>query len=90
MSKILSTGLRIGYIVCDIDLCDKIEIMKQVNDVHTNIFSQIIAERWLDTCDFEAHLELCRNVYKKKCELMLKTMDECFEVYYRRFEHRRR
>ena len=80
-SKVLSPGMRIGFVCASEKLVEKMVVLKQVNDVHTNVFSQIIADRWLETCDFEAHLELCRNVYKKKCELMLKTMDEEFPSF---------
>lgn len=77
-SKVLSPGLRIGFAVANKKLIEKMVILKQVNDVHTNIFTQVVADEWLSTCDFEAHLDLCREVYKKKCNLMLKTMDETF------------
>lgn len=80
-SKVLSPGLRIGFVCANEKLVDKMVVLKQVNDVHTNIFSQILADEWLENYSFEDHLELCRNVYKKKCELMLKTMDEEFPSY---------
>ena len=34
-SKILSPGMRLGYIVAPAPLAEKIEMLKQVNDVHT-------------------------------------------------------
>lgn len=80
-SKVLSPGLRIGFACANEKLIEKMVVLKQVNDVHTNVFSQIMADEWLTECDFEEHLELCRNVYRKKCALMLKTMDEEFPDY---------
>ncbi len=80
-SKVLSPGMRIGFACANEKLIEKMVVLKQVNDVHTNIFSQIIADEWLSECDFEEHLALCRRVYEKKCELMLKTMDEEFPEF---------
>ncbi len=78
MSKILSPGLRIGYIVCDSVLCDKIEIMKQVNDVHTPCLTQMIACEFLKRCDVQAHIKKACEIYGKKCRFML----ECMEKYF--------
>lgn len=78
LSKILSPGLRIGYIVCGAELCDKIEIMKQVNDVHTPCLTQMIACEYLEKCDVAAHIEKACRVYGEKCEFMLSCMDKYF------------
>lgn len=78
MSKILSPGLRIGYIVCSAELCDKIEIMKQVNDVHTPCLTQMIAYEFLKKCDVEAHIKKACEVYGRKCRFMLDCMDKYF------------
>lgn len=78
LSKILSPGLRIGYIVCDGVLCDKIEIMKQVNDVHTPCLTQMIACEFLKKCDVDAHIKKACEVYGRKCRFML----ECMEKYF--------
>lgn len=80
-SKVLSPGMRIGFACANEKLIEKMVVLKQVNDVHTNVFSQIIADEWLKECDFEEHLSLCREVYEKKCSLMLKTMDEEFPEF---------
>ncbi len=78
LSKILSPGLRIGYIVCDGELCDKIEVMKQVNDVHTPCLTQMIATEFLKRYDVDAHIKKSCEVYGKKCRFML----ECMEKYF--------
>ncbi|MBQ6907892.1 MAG: PLP-dependent aminotransferase family protein, partial [Clostridia bacterium] len=78
LSKILSPGLRIGYLVCRAELCDKIEIIKQVNDVHTPCLTQMIATEFLKRYDVSAHIKKACEVYGRKCRFMM----ECMEKYF--------
>ena len=70
-SKVLAPGIRVGYCSAPKEIISKIIVCKQVSDVHTNIWAQILAERFLSTCDMEKHLVEIRKIYKHKCELML-------------------
>ncbi len=78
MSKILSPGLRVGYIVCRAELCDKIEIMKQVNDVHTPCLTQMIACEFLKRYNIDDYIKRACEVYGRKCRFMLSCMDKYF------------
>lgn len=78
LSKILSPGMRIGYVVCGAELCDKIEIIKQVNDVHTPCLTQMIAAEFLKRYDVEKHIGKACSVYGSKCRFML----DCIEKYF--------
>ena len=78
LSKILAPGLRIGYVVAGGELVDKIEIMKQVNDVHTPCLTQMIATEFLKKYDVEAHIKKACEVYGRKCAFML----DCMEKYF--------
>ena len=78
MSKILSPGLRVGYIVCRAELCDKIEIMKQVNDVHTPCLTQMIACEFLKRYNIDDYIKKACEVYGRKCRFMLSCMDKYF------------
>jgi len=78
LSKILSPGLRIGYLAADAEMCDKVEIVKQVNDVHTPCLTQMIATEFLKKYDVEAHIKKSCEVYGDKCKFML----ECMEKYF--------
>ena len=78
LSKILSPGMRIGYIVCRAELCDKIEIVKQVNDVHTPCLTQMMAAEFLKRYDVSAHIKKSCEVYGEKCRFMI----ECMEKYF--------
>lgn len=77
-SKILAPGLRVGYVVAPKEIIQKIVVCKQVADVHTNIWAQVICEKFLEEYDLEEHLAKIRKVYERKCNLMLDLMDKHF------------
>ncbi len=78
LSKILSPGLRVGYVVAKGELCDKIEIVKQVNDVHTPCLTQMIAAEFLKQYDIEEYIKKANEVYGRKCAFMLSCMEKYF------------
>lgn len=74
-SKILSAGMRVGYACgCD-ELIQKMVIAKQVEDVHTNIFFQMLCARYMQQYDLEEHIAGIRELYRRKCGLMLAQLD---------------
>ncbi len=77
-SKILSPGLRLGFVSCDPALMERMIICKQVEDVHTNVLSQMIAYEFVTRYDIDAHIKKLRQVYGEKCKLMMDTMDRYF------------
>lgn len=78
-SKILSAGMRVGFVNAPKEIVQKIVVAKQVNDVHTNIFFQLLVNKYLETYDIDAHIERIRQLYKEKCDLMLNMIDKCFD-----------
>lgn len=77
-SKILSPGLRLGFVSCDPALMERMIICKQVEDVHTNVLSQMIAYEFVTRYDIDAHIGKLRQVYGEKCQLMMEMMDKHF------------
>ena len=75
-SKILSAGMRIGFVCGPKELVQKIVVVKQVNDVHTNLFFQMVASKFIDTYGLDDHIEMIRKLYKDKCDLMLAELDK--------------
>ncbi len=78
-SKIIAPGIRIGYCVADKAITTKLVVAKQVSDVHTNLFFQIVFHEYLTRYDLEAHIEKIRGIYSKKCSLMLNEIDKKFD-----------
>lgn len=87
-SKILSAGMRIGYVIAPEPICAKMTVQKQVEDVHTNLFFQMLCHRYLQECDIDAHICDIRKLYRHKCMLMLEALDTFMppEVTYTRPE----
>ena len=75
-SKILSSGMRVGYVIAHNDIATKIAVCKQVNDVHTNLLFQMVCHKFLTEFDLDAHIKNIRNLYRRKSSLMLRCLDE--------------
>ena len=74
-SKVLSAGMRVGFLCGNEALIQKIVVAKQVEDVHTNIFFQMLCSEYMDRCDMDAHVEEIRALYRAKCDKMLECLD---------------
>lgn len=74
-SKILSAGMRVGFACGDDSLIQKMVVAKQVEDVHTNLFFQMLCARYMEQYDLDAHIETIRSLYRRKCEKMLDALD---------------
>ncbi len=77
-SKILSPGLRLGFVSCHRDLMERMIICKQVQDVHTNVFSQMTAYEYIKNNSIDDHIARLRMVYGEKCRFMCECMDKYF------------
>ncbi len=75
-SKILSAGMRIGYVCGPQAVISKMVVAKQVEDVHTNNFFQMLCYRYMTERDIDGHIEKIRAIYRAKAELMLSELDK--------------
>ena len=75
-SKILSAGMRIGFVCGPKELVQKIVVVKQVNDVHTKLFFQMVASKFIDKYGLDDHINFIKNLYRDKCNLMLSELDK--------------
>lgn len=75
-SKILSAGMRVGFVVAPEEIVTKLVIAKQVEDVHTNMFFQMLCHRYMTECDLDAHIGKIRDIYRHKCGLMLDGLEK--------------
>lgn len=77
-SKILSPGIRVGYVCAHKEIIQKIVVCKQVADVHSTMWSQMLAYRFLKTYDMKEHLAKLRRVYEHKTGLMIGEIEKNF------------
>ena len=77
-SKILSAGMRVGFVIAPDEVAAKMVVSKQTSDVHTNLFFQMLCHKYMTECDLEAHIESIRALYRHKATLMLDCLDKCF------------
>lgn len=74
-SKVLSPGLRVGYMIASKNIISKATVALQTSTVHTNIWAQMLAYRFVAEVNFEEHLEKLREIYKNKSRLMLNSLN---------------
>lgn len=77
-SKILSPGMRLGYLCAHEDIINKVTVLKQVSDSHTNILSQMLASRFMEKYNLDAHIKKIKDLYRSRCSLMLYCINQCF------------
>ena len=80
-SKVISPGLRVGYTYANKDLSRRMVIMKQADDVHTTILSQLICHRFMRETDFSAYLDDLRRLYGHKLNFTLEKFDKYLAPY---------
>lgn len=80
-SKVISPGMRVGWCVAPNPVIQKMVVCKQGQDVHTNMWSQIVIHEYVTKYDFEAHLSYLRELYRKKARFMMDLLDEHLAPY---------
>lgn len=74
-SKIVSPGVRLGWVCANKEIMQKLVIAKQAADLHSNYLSQRVVYQYLHDNDLDSHLQKIRQVYKKQRDLMLAMID---------------
>jgi len=70
MSKVLSPGLRVGWLVAPAELLAKATMCKQFSDAHTSTFAQATAAQYLRSGRMPATLKHVRQVYAERAQAM--------------------
>lgn len=77
-SKIISPGLRVGSVIAEKEIIDKMTISKQCSDTHTSNLSQIICCEFLNKGLLREHLNKINSLYRERMETML----DCIDLYF--------
>lgn len=77
-SKVMAPGLRLAFMCADEKIAAQAEEIKETWDLQCNEFVQVFAVEYMNNCDFEAHINRIKDLYRSKCDLMLQEMDKHF------------
>ncbi|MBR3904330.1 MAG: PLP-dependent aminotransferase family protein [Clostridia bacterium] len=76
-SKVISPGLRVGYLVAHPSILRKCTIGKQSSDVHTALVNQAVVDHYLRNDLLMSHVETIRKAYGEKMSTMLDMLSKC-------------
>jgi len=74
-SKVLSPGMRVGWCAAPAPVIAKLTVCKQVADVHTNIFAQMIADEFMGKNDYEGNMARISDICSRKATLVMEMAD---------------
>jgi 2-aminoadipate transaminase len=74
LSKVLSPGLRVGWMVGPQALLAKATMCKQFSDAHTSTFAQATAAAYLASGRMPARLDEVRRVYARRASTMVEAL----------------
>lgn len=77
-SKIVSPGMRLGWLVAPPEIMEKLVIAKQATDLHTNVFTQQVVYHYLTHNDVDAHIEKIRAMYRGQRDVMVSAIERHF------------
>ncbi|MBC3871545.1 aminotransferase-like domain-containing protein [Undibacterium oligocarboniphilum] len=77
-SKVLTPGIRLGYVVGPTPLIRKLEQAKQAADLHTAQLTQMVVYEVIKDGFLAEHIPTIRNLYSRQCNVMLDAMKKHF------------
>ena len=77
-SKVLTPGIRLGYVVAPVPLIRKLEQAKQAADLHTAQLTQMVVHEVVKDGFLKEHIPTIRKLYADQCEAMLSALTEFF------------
>ena len=77
-SKTLAPGFRLGWLVADKAVVNKLTVLKQSADIHTDNLAQFAVAQFFADNDVDAHVKEISALYGKRKDLMLEGIKKYF------------
>jgi 2-aminoadipate transaminase len=77
-SKVLTPGIRLGYVVAPLPMVRRLELAKQAADLHTAQLTQMVVHEVVKDGFLDKHIPTIRELYGNQCKAMLDAMDQHF------------
>ncbi|MBP0596717.1 PLP-dependent aminotransferase family protein [Herbaspirillum sp. LeCh32-8] len=77
-SKVLTPGIRLGYVVAPRPLILKMEQAKQATDLHTAQLTQMVVYEAIKDGFLDQHVPTIRKLYGDQCQAMLDALQQYF------------
>ncbi|CAN7310534.1 PLP-dependent aminotransferase family protein [Massilia sp. LjRoot122] len=77
-SKVLTPGIRLGYVCAPLPLVRRLELAKQAADLHTAQLTQMVVHEVVKDGFLDQHIPTIRKLYGDQCQVMLDAMTEHF------------
>ena len=75
-SKLLQPGLRVGYVVADGPVLDRLAQIKRTHDLTTSPLMQLVVDRFVTLGRYQAHLRRTTRLYRQRRDAMLSALGE--------------
>jgi 2-aminoadipate transaminase len=77
-SKILSPGIRLGWVVAPPPVLEKINLGKQAADLCTSTLSQLMVQAYFELEVWRDYVDSLTEIYRARRDTMLDALAECF------------
>jgi 2-aminoadipate transaminase len=77
-SKVLTPGIRLGYVCAPLPLVRRLELAKQASDLHTAQLTQMVVHEVVKDGFLDRHIPTIRELYGNQCQVMLDAIAEHF------------
>ncbi|MEW6022930.1 MAG: PLP-dependent aminotransferase family protein [Pseudomonadota bacterium] len=77
-SKVLTPGIRLGYVCAPLPLVRRLELAKQAADLHTAQLTQMVVYDVVKDGFLDQHIPTIRTLYGNQCQAMLDAMEQHF------------
>ena len=75
-SKVLAPGLRVGWLIADRAVLEKVAQVKQSSDLHTSTFNQYLALELVTNRVLETQIPKLCSEYRRRRDVMLESLTE--------------